>query len=868
MNSISNLRLCDIASPAVSTVTPDTSLAVAIQQFADQRISSLVVVEGSKPVGIVTEHDLLRLMCVGPVGSLCVRAVMSAPLLTARFDLDFSAAQLMMSNRAIRHLILVDEAGALKGVASETDFRRHLGLDLFAAIQNLNVVMDQGVELVSPERPLAFALQTMSSRRLDHLIVGREGRAEGILTERDVPRLLASQVDPAAVTVGAVMTSPLHTAGLEISVAEAARRMDEASLRHLVVVGGDGQMVGVVSQHRMLERLGIVLMEDNRSQLESRLNLVLEATGVGTWEFDHRRDVLIRSPALNSILKYPSPKTEESLSEILPRVNPEDRALMAKSFDDLKSGVVEHFSFEFRPLGGDGRQRWMNSRGWVVERDGVGVPLRSAGVVIDIDQQKNSEMQLRESEARFRGLIENIPLPLAQVNTWGKLVFINHHFQEVFGYTLDDVPNLATWWIRAYPDEQYRIWVQETWNEALRIAIETHSVIAPIEYEVCCKNGDRRIVEISGITLGDEFLATFIDVTERRQQQSLLEFSNAVLRHISIDAPLLEVLELICREIETWQPEMHCSLLLLAEGGQYLRHGAAPSMPVEYRAAVDGLRIGPLAGACGAAAFRREPVFTADIATSENWGRYGKLAVKHGLAACWSSPILNTTGAVLGTFAVYWGAPQKAVAPFTRAYVEAATRLAAIAIESAQRDTELRNIQQSLLRAEALGHLGSWTFNPVTRLSRWSDQMFTLFGRERSDGEPDFADFPQLVHPDDRSLIDATLARLLAEELPPEITYRRHPSLGPSCFLHGSFSLVRNEAGKVVGIEGAVLDVTAAKQAEERWRGQLDELRRWQQVTLGREGRVLELKREVNALLVRLAEAPRYCSALDQGMPT
>jgi hypothetical protein len=45
----------------------------------------------------------------------------------------------------------------------------------------------------------------------------------------------------------------------------------------------------------------------------------------------------------------------------------------------------------------------------------------------------------------------------------------------------------------------------------------------------------------------------------------------------------------------------------------------------------------------------------------------------------------------------------------------------------------------------------------------------------------------------------------------------------------------------------------------------LDELRRWQQLTLGREGRVLDLKREVNALLGRLGEAPAYPSGLEGG---
>jgi len=114
------------------------------------------------------------------------------------------------------------------------------------------------------------------------------------------------------------------------------------------------------------------------------------------------------------------------------------------------------------------------------------------------------------------------------------------------------------------------------------------------------------------------------------------------------------------------------------------------------------------------------------------WANYADLALRHGLAACWSSPILSGVGKVLGTFAVYWPFPCPAVSPIIRRYVETATALAAIALEGTQREAELHVM--------------------------------------------------------------------------------------------------------------------------------IDELRRWQHLTLGREGRVLELKREVNLLLARLGEAPRYGS--------
>lgn len=737
MNSASKLRLCNIAGPALLTVAADTPFVEVLRQFAARQVSSLIVIEAGQPVGIVTERDLVRLMGAGPADERPVRAIMSKPLLITRDDLDFPAAQLMMSNRAIRHLVLVDAAGVLLGVASESDFCRHLGCDVFAAIQSLGTVIDRGVELLAPGQPLAAALQIMSTRRIDYVLIGQVGRAAGIFTEGDVPRLFAQALDPAAVTVGEVMTDPLHTIGGEVEVADAARQMALHGLRHLAVVDAGGEMMGVISQHRMLERLGAVLMEENRSQLESRLSVVLEATGVGTWEYDHQRELLIRSQGLNKVMSFSSDMVHEKLDDILQRVHPEDYGRVAAVFRELRQGAVEQFSIDYRIQGGDGQMRWMTSRGRLVECDGAGKPLRSAGVAINIEPQKTSEMQLRLSEARFRGLIENVPLPLCQVNARGELIFINQHFTEEFGYTLEDVPNLAAWWRRAYPDESYRAWVLETWNEAVRIAAKSHSVIHPVEYSVTCRNGSVRVVEISGITFGDDFLATFIDVTERRHQQALLLFSNAILRHISIGAPLAEVLDFIAREIEEQEPDMRCSVLLLDESGQQLRHGAAPSLPRDYCATIDGEMIGPRACACGKAAYLGEAVFVADIATDPLWDGYRETAQQHGLAACWSSPIISSTGAVLGTFAVYWAAPRSAVGPVARGYVESATALAAIAIEGVQREAELHRM--------------------------------------------------------------------------------------------------------------------------------INELRRWQQLTLGREGRVLELKREVNALLGRLGDAPRYGSVVDGG---
>ena len=158
----------------------------------------------------------------------------------------------------------------------------------------------------------------------------------------------------------------------------------------------------------------------------------------------------------------------------------------------------------------------------------------------------------------------------------------------------------------------------------------------------------------------------------------LLTAQNQALELIARDAPLSEILDFIARWVESLAGDLCCSILLLE--GKRLRHGAGPSLPLEYIRAIDGVEIGPRVGSCGTAAFRGQEVVVADLASDPLWEGYRELALPHGLRACWSTPILSTDGAVLGTFAIYY--PQ-AQGPREHDYelVATATHLATLALE-------------------------------------------------------------------------------------------------------------------------------------------------------------------------------------------
>jgi len=104
--------------------------------------------------------------------------------------------------------------------------------------------------------------------------------------------------------------------------------------------------------------------------------------------------------------------------------------------------------------------------------------------------------------------------------------------------------------------------------------------------------------------------------------------------------------------------ELLTSVLLLDREGKRLRHAAAPSLPREYCEAIDGIEIGPNVGSCGTAAHLGRAIYVTDIESDPLWKDFRDLALPHGLRACWSTPIRDDDGAVIGTFAIYYRTPR------------------------------------------------------------------------------------------------------------------------------------------------------------------------------------------------------------------
>jgi len=125
---------------------------------------------------------------------------------------------------------------------------------------------------------------------------------------------------------------------------------------------------------------------------------------------------------------------------------------------------------------------------------------------------------------------------------------------------------------------------------------------------------------------------------------------------IATGVELKEILNALCLIIEEQRSGTLASVLLLSADGTHLDVVAGPSLPKEWTQQMENLPIGPCAGSCGTAAYRGSPVIVSDIATDPLWDvpEHRTSALKHGLRASWSNPVLSSAGKVLVTFCMYY----------------------------------------------------------------------------------------------------------------------------------------------------------------------------------------------------------------------
>jgi PAS domain S-box-containing protein len=156
---------------------------------------------------------------------------------------------------------------------------------------------------------------------------------------------------------------------------------------------------------------------------------------------------------------------------------------------------------------------------------------------VDITQRKRAEERLRESEERFREAIEFLPIPIGLADQEGKILHYNQKFTECYGYTRQDLPTINDWMESAYPDAEYRKFIQSLMVNEFTSPSSGNVEARPFNFNVACKDGSQRNVEIIARTIGDLSISSFNDVTERKHAEDLLRRSEEKYRRLIENSP-------------------------------------------------------------------------------------------------------------------------------------------------------------------------------------------------------------------------------------------------------------------------------------------------------------------------------------------
>jgi len=432
--------------------------------------------------------------------------------------------------------------------------------------------------------------------------------------------------------------------------------------------------------------------------------------------------------------------------------------------------------------------------------------------VRDAIERTRAEVELRDSEARYRVLVENAPEAVVVLDAENeKFVDCNDNAARFFRLTRTQLLQLGL--VEVSAPQQPGGDAAELARQHIQRAVEGG---APV-FEWLHRNADGRDVptEVRLVRLpsssGKLIRGSILDITDRKRAEYIAAGERRVFERIASNAGLTDSLEAITTVIEQVQPQTVCCIRLYDAERNVLTHAAGPGLPREYVLLMDEVPAEIRYGSCAAAIALQRQVIVPDIEEDPFWEYRREAATRSGLKACWSTLIRGADSVVLGTFATYMratGLPSRGDLEL----MSRMTQLARIAIERHRAEQALRESEQRYRGLFDNVREGVYQVTLEGELLSANRALIDMLGYES------FDDLKRVGRTDRLYVDPAERKRLVAELLEAgelvEAESRLRRRDGRIIVVHENARVMRDARGKVTGFEGTISDVTDRKQTE------------------------------------------------------
>jgi diguanylate cyclase (GGDEF)-like protein/PAS domain S-box-containing protein len=430
----------------------------------------------------------------------------------------------------------------------------------------------------------------------------------------------------------------------------------------------------------------------------------------------------------------------------------------------------------------------------------------------DTTERKAADAALRDSEARYRTLVEHAPEIIVVIDTdQNRLVDVNENAVRFFKRDRESLLGIAPE-VLSPPTQPDGSDSAATNREHL---LRTMLGEAPVlEWVFRDAAGNDIPCEVRWVQLQSAnrhlVRGSITDITERKRVELLAAGERRVFERLAANVDLRITLEAITEVVERVATDCVCVIRLLDDSGSKLSLCTGPHLPSDYAQAMEGIEVAARNGSCAAAVYLQRQVIVTDIARDALWEQCRQVALDAGLRACWSTLIHASDGRTLGTLALYFRQPAH---PLRRDFelMSRMTQLAGIAIERRSAEAALRASESRYRRLFENVMEGVYSSTVEGRFVSVNPALAQMVGLQ-SPNELLTLPTETIYHnPLERAVILASLERD-GEVRNAEFQLRRVD--GTTLTVIESARAVRDENGRLTGYEGTIFDISERKRAE------------------------------------------------------